>query len=453
VAIYGQGTPHFQRCTIENNSSQSCGGGIACMAYMPYAESRLYLDACVFAGNVAVDALAEGGGGALACCEYSRWVVHATGCTFHGNSAPAGSAVYADHEASVIISRSIIASSEDGDVVTCAENGRVSLECCDVYDNEGGDWAGYLANQWGIEGNFWGDPGFCDAPNGDFSLQASSPCMPDSILGCGLVGARGQGCSGDTLVVADDGDGDYPTIQAALDSCDAWDVIELLDGTFTGDGNRDISFPQKPVTIRSRSGDPSACEISGWDMPPGYHFGFCFEHGNGQEAMIRDVGMVEFHSLALGGALQCPNGSPRIAGCLITGNSANDGGGALYCDSVSSPLLVGCTLAANHAPLGGGIYCGGEGQPVLQSSIVAFSPEGVAVYCGSDSIPVLSCCDLYGNDGGDWSGCIADQGGLRGNLCLDPYFCDAEEGDYTLWNYTPCMSEMCGQVGALGFGC
>jgi len=34
------------------------------------------------------------------------------------------------------------------------------------------------------------DPLFCDAPNGDYSLRAESPCAPgNSVPGCGLVGA------------------------------------------------------------------------------------------------------------------------------------------------------------------------------------------------------------------------------------------------------------------------
>lgn len=438
------GSPQIVGCRIENNTAWRGGGGMGCMGGRPDVRE------CTFAGNEALGAAGDGGG---AICILGAVVANVANCTICDNSAPTGAGIFVSYGASVLVEKSIIAFNSAGDGITCTENGQADLTCTDVYDNEGGDWVGCLADQWGMEGNIWGDPGFCDAAHGDFSLQASSPCMPDSLLGCGLVGAYGQGCSGDTLVVDPEGHENYPTIQAALDSCHAWDVIELLDGTFAGEGNRDIVFPQKPVTIRSRSGDPSACVISGQDMPPGYHFGMRFAEGNGQEAMVRGVGLLRCHSLSMGGALQCPNGSPRIAGCMITESSANDGGAALYCDSLSAPLVIGCTLSGNHASLGGGVYCGASARPVLQNSIVAFSPEGEAIYCQGDARPVLSCCDLYDNDGGDWKGCISNQHGVRGNFCLDPCFCDAEGGDYTLWNYTPCISEMCGQVGAFGFGC
>ncbi|MBZ0267064.1 right-handed parallel beta-helix repeat-containing protein [bacterium] len=38
------------------------------------------------------------------------------------------------------------------------------------------------------------DPQFCDPDNGDYTLQSTSPCLPDLSLGCGLIGALGQGC-------------------------------------------------------------------------------------------------------------------------------------------------------------------------------------------------------------------------------------------------------------------
>ena len=55
----------------------------------------------------------------------------------------------------------------------------------------------------------------------------------------------------DTYTVSPDGLGDYPTIQTAVDDAGDGDVIELTDGTFTGDGNRDVVVPAVNLTIRS----------------------------------------------------------------------------------------------------------------------------------------------------------------------------------------------------------
>ena len=45
-----------------------------------------------------------------------------------------------------------------------------------------------------------------------------------------------------TYFVAPDGSGDYPTIAAAISACVNGDIISLGDGTFEGDGNRDLTF-------------------------------------------------------------------------------------------------------------------------------------------------------------------------------------------------------------------
>ena len=50
----------------------------------------------------------------------------------------------------------------------------------------------------------------------------------------------------------------------------------------------------------------------------------------------------------------------------------------------------------------------------LQNSVIAFSTEGEAIY-GDVCDPALTCCDVYGNAGGDYVGCIADQLGINGN--------------------------------------
>jgi len=76
--------------------------------------------------------------------------------------------------------------------------GTITLSCCDIYGNEGGDWTGSIAGQLGVDGNICEDPIFCDAPVDDFCLQPESPCAPFSPPneGCDLIGAHGVGCSG-----------------------------------------------------------------------------------------------------------------------------------------------------------------------------------------------------------------------------------------------------------------
>lgn len=86
--------------------------------------------------------------------------------------------------------------------------------------------------------------------------------FPPRLLVPVLLLVVGSQAHGRIWVVHPDGSGDAPTIGAAIDSMNSGaDVIELVDGTYTGDGNRDLTNGEKTVVIRSQSGDPASCVI------------------------------------------------------------------------------------------------------------------------------------------------------------------------------------------------
>ncbi len=52
---------------------------------------------------------------------------------------------------------------------------------------------------------------------------------------------------------------EYETIQAAIDDCDDGDVVIIAEGTYRGNGNRDIDFRGKAITVgRSKFDDEDA---------------------------------------------------------------------------------------------------------------------------------------------------------------------------------------------------
>jgi hypothetical protein len=207
------------------------------------------------------------------------------------------------------------------------------------------------------------------------------------------------------------------------------------------------------------------------------------------------------------GAIYCSGSAPSITGCTFIDN-VSDGGGAIWCRD-SSPVITGCHFEENVAdgdPGGGialaegslatisgcifvrnsetGVACIAGSSATLQGctfvaqawstiyvteeysgfgpSSVAISNSiitagtGAAVVCGTGGSATLSCCDVFGNQGGDWIGCIAEQYGIDGNICEDPRFCDPASGDYTIHAESPCapgLSGDCGLIGALPVGC
>ncbi len=390
-----------------------------------------------------------------------------------------------------------------------------------------------------------------------------------------------------TIEVAPSGAGAYATIQAAVNGAQPGDVIELLDGTFHGPGNRDIDYLGKAITIRSRSGQASLCVVDCGGQPMTPHRGFLFQSGEGTGSVLQDVRVESAHFWAEGGAvlctaasptllrvefadnysnfgggLACLNGAnPQVQGCTFMGNLSDFGsaaacrgsspqivdcrfvdnltaeiGGGLLCEQNSNPTIercsfetnraeVGagmacrdasnpkvfqtrfvqnsaheagavwcansspvfteclfaaneaserggallcvfaapqlsrCTLYGNHAPVAAGIFAWLDSAPVVESTIIAFSPQGEAVACTDGGTATLSCSDVYGNAGGDWSGSIAAQMAGDGNFGADPRFCDTSTGVLHLWANSPCLpgnhpgGATCGVIGAFGFAC
>ncbi len=89
----------------------------------------------------------------------------------------------------------------------------------------------------------------------------------------------------------------------------------------------------------------------------------------------------------------------------------------------------------------------------MSNTVVASNDgSGIRVWDGN---PTLSCCDVYGNLGGNYAN-IPDPTGTNGNISEDPLFCDTTIGDYSLADRSPCLAanNPCGvTIGAYDVGC
>ena len=149
---------------------------------------------------------------------------------------------------------------------------------------------------------------------------------------------------GETYVVRPDGGGDFPTIQAAIYAAEDGDVIELTDGVFRGDGNRDIWWFDKDIIVHSQSYDPSACTIDSEGSPAESHFGIYLDNVS-PEGVLEGVTITGGYG-AVGGGIIVSAASPTIVRCVLWRNEATIGGG-MVCHPASYPTLIECTFAEN----------------------------------------------------------------------------------------------------------
>jgi len=156
-----------------------------------------------------------------------------------------------------------------------------------------------------------------------------------------------------------------------------------------------------------------------------------------------------------GGAIANPH---AVTGCVLFDNTAIRGGGM---STIGSSLVSATTIADNSGTVGSGVWISNPDFPVaitLTNTIIAFDGGGGAVFCGQNAEALLSCCDVFGNEGGDWVGCLAGQDGGAGNLSADPLFCGATFiEEYSLHPDSPCAPDntpgACGLIGALPVAC
>lgn len=197
---------------------------------------------------------------------------------------------------------------------------------------------------------------------------------------------------------AENGSANYPfdAIQEAINASSDGDTAILLDGTYTGTGNRDIDFLGKAITVISQNG-PSGCIINPQGTEAAPHRGFHFHQSEGQTSILDGVtitgghaplGWPAFPALYAGGAIYCAQSSPTIRNCVITQNTAARSympppnpsrraeGGGIACFG-SSALITDCLITQNvvsnyvsasaEGSGGGGIVCTGGGAPTIRN--------------------------------------------------------------------------------------
>jgi hypothetical protein len=213
----------------------------------------------------------------------------------------------------------------------------------------------------------------------------------------------------------------YQTIQAAIDAANDGDTIVVHPGTYTGDGNRDIDFGGKTLTVRSEDPDEDGIvaatiiDCQGSAEQP--HRAFIFQTNEDANSIVAGFTIL--------------NGYIRIDGAgssdpVTPGEDGEDSmGGAISCTG-TSPVIRNCIIN-NCVAEGGAGGAGAPGQPGVpgdpgdpndpNDDIPAIPPTaggpggnagngyGGGIYCDPNSGPtIFNCkfnlCNAKGGTGG-----------------------------------------------------
>ncbi len=397
------------------NGAAEMGGGIYCDQSSPAIAS------CTFSGNAA-----DEGGGGIYCDQSSPTIA---GCVFSENSA---GGFYAG-------GGGIGCRLSSPSVTDCAFSGNTS-------DHGGGGLHCYEDSSPSVtDCTFTGNDALY---GGGMSCRFSSPTVTGCTFSAGTAGSGG----------AVHGDHSSPTItdcaftgNTADSHGGAMRFVSFCSATITG-----CTFSENGAYRGGGvSGDECSLGIANCtfsentaDYCGGGLWLFCED----SYPTITDCVFSGNSANSSGGGIWCFGFEPTVAGCIFSGNSAGQHGGGLCC--VWYWLTVtSCTFFGNTAGgLGGGVYSD-DASLTITNTIVSFSPDGGAIACEGSTVPEITRCCFFGNIGSAGDSLC---GAYYDNLFADPAFCDAESGDFSLREDSPCLppnnswNEL---VGALGLGC
>jgi predicted outer membrane repeat protein len=280
------------------------------------------------------------------------------------------------------------------------------------------------------------------------------------------------------------------TIQRGIDLANAGFTVLAADGTYTGNGNKDLDFGGKAIHVKSENGS-DVCVIDCENAGRGFYFhnsegntsiveGFTIRNGDGSSygggvycdssspgitnctfdnntagygggicswygSMPQIDNCIFINNTAKnnGGGINCDQSDTLISNCVFKNNTAASRGGGVLCWNGSIPEIINCTIENNtSANDGGGIYCSTNSDPVFKNCIIwnnTASNSGNQCYIDDSGSSVTMSCCCYDNSAGHWGGNHEPD---YSDLCIhaDPQFA---AGTLRLSAGSPCIDAGC----------
>ncbi|MFH1107765.1 MAG: S8 family serine peptidase [Planctomycetota bacterium] len=205
-------------------------------------------------------------------------------------------------------------------------------------------------------------------------------------------------------------------IQDAINATVPGDTVILLPGTYGGEGNRDLNFHGRSITVRgSDPDDPNVVHATIIDCVGSQseaHSAFIFDTFENASAVLRGLTIRNAYGYEYGGGVYCKFSSPTITNCTFIENAAGYGGG-VYCIN-GSPTIANCMFLRNSAGTnGGGMRSAGL---LAAPNVINCHFNGNSAHSGggvgtSESRLTLTNCTFVGNKAEWFGGAIGSYAG------------------------------------------
>ncbi len=375
---------------------------------------------CEFKGNSGISISSDGSASITECrfventSDTVLWLqspgpTDVSSCTFANNAGVSIVSLGYGHHLQIV--NSLVANNNSVGLEVIAEADSVFVGCCDFFGNSNGDYSG-IPDQTGLNGNISVDPLFCDTTAGDYHISDCSPCLPGNN-DCGvLIGALGVGCSdgcrsswyvattGSDETGAGSENAPFATIQKAVDMSVDGDSVIVLSGTFTGEGNHNITTDGKDIVITGSGAESTILDCGAKENQEDV-YGFDFNLGG--NATVSDLtitratqgvklisGLLRIRGVTFESSLYgiTSQGVVEVGACNFSGTTCG-------IESLGRGKVDSCQFSANQ--IGVRIPEGGH----LQATNCLFQGSGKGVYIGwVGSTTSFTNCDFLNNGTG-----------------------------------------------------